>query len=404
MNSKKKICIVSHSLRIDGVNRSLIGLLDSFDYTRYEVDLFLLLHEGEYLQYIPEQVNLLPENKKYSSIMIPAARVLQYGFLDILYTKWKVRKQADAFWKKEACKGQNTVYPLYLHKAMMKKLPPVSDKEYDLCLSFLPPHYIAAQKVRSKVRVGWIHNDYSVFDFDKKNEVEMWKACDYIASISDDSSRSFIQSFPELSDRIIKIENILNPKTIRQQAAAFSVENEMVRKAGEFIICSVGRYMYQKNFDNVPAIAAELRKLGIRFKWYLIGFGNDKDIIHQKIKENKVEDCVIDLGLKENPYPFVAACDLYAQPSRFEGKSVSVREAQILGKPVLITAFPTSASQLEDGLDGLIVPLDNAACAKGIADLLENNRLLDELSENCKNRNYGNEEEIEKIYRLIDES
>lgn len=40
-----------------------------------------------------------------------------------------------------------------------------------------------------------------------------------------------------------------------------------------------------------------------------------------------------------NPYPYIKACDIYVQPSRYEGKAVTVREAQILGKPVVITRF-----------------------------------------------------------------
>lgn len=388
-------------MRIDGVNRSLVGLLDSIDYSKCEVDLFLLLYEGEYLKYIPKAVNLLPELKKYSAILTPAIQVLKQGYLDVLYTKWKVRQKADKFWKTHGYTTQNTAYPLYLHKALLDKLPPISDKEYDLAISFVPPHYITQYKIKAKNRIGWIHNDYSVFKFDRETEIGMWKGCDRIISISDDSTKSFIKIFPELEDRMIMIENILNPQTIRQQAAAFRVDDEMKREADEFVFCSVGRYSFMKNFDNVPAIAAELKSLGVRFKWYLIGFGDDKELIHKNIKENKVEDCVFDLGLKENPYPYVKACDVYIQPSRFEGKSVSVREAQILCKATVITAYPTSSSQLEDRVDGIIVPMANEDCAKGIAALLRDKALLKRLSENCENRNYGNEKEIDKIYNLI---
>ena len=80
-----------------------------------------------------------------------------------------------------------------------------------------------------------------------------------------------------------------------------------------------------------------------------------------------MQERVIILGKKNNPYPYMRACDLYVQPSRYEGKAVTVREAQLLGKPVVITNYATSASQLEDGADGVIVPMDNAGCAEGSA-------------------------------------
>ena len=96
-------------------------------------------------------------------------------------------------------------------------------------------------------------------------------------------------------------------------------------------------------------------------------------------------DNVIILGKKENPYPYIKACDIYIQPSRYEGKAVTVREAQMLNKPVIITNFLTAKSQLEDGFDGIIVPMDNEKCAEGIISLIKNERLRDELIENTTN-------------------
>ena len=103
-----------------------------------------------------------------------------------------------------------------------------------------------------------------------------------------------------------------------------------------------------------------------------------------------MEKNVILLGKKENPYPYIRECDVYVQPSRYEGKSVTVREAQMLSKPVVITAYATAESQLENNVDGLIVPMDNESCAKAIAELLKNKKLCLELSENCKKRDYSN--------------
>ena len=114
-----------------------------------------------------------------------------------------------------------------------------------------------------------------------------------------------------------------------------------------------------------------------------------------------MEDHVIILGKKENPYPYIKACDLYVQPSRYEGKAVTVREAQMLCKPVVITRYATSASQLEEGVDGVIVPLDNEGCAEGIVRLLKDSEKMKQLSTACAKREYTNAREVEKIYKLI---
>ena len=115
-----------------------------------------------------------------------------------------------------------------------------------------------------------------------------------------------------------------------------------------------------------------------------------------------MQEAVIILGKKENPYPYIAACDLYVQPSRYEGKCVSVIEAQILGKPVVITRYATSVSQLEEDVDGVIVPMDNEGCAEGISAVLKNRELQNLLAENTKKHDYTNAAEIQKLYKLIE--
>ena len=69
-------------------------------------------------------------------------------------------------------------------------------------------------------------------------------------------------------------------------------------------------------YDFTIPTLEKLKEKGYKFKWYLIGFGPDEELIRSKIKENRVEDTMIILGKKNNPYPYMAACDVYAQPSR----------------------------------------------------------------------------------------
>jgi glycosyltransferase involved in cell wall biosynthesis len=120
----------------------------------------------------------------------------------------------------------------------------------------------------------------------------------------------------------------------------------------------------------VPFICRRLVQNGYKFKWFLIGFGGDEDLIRRNIQKVGMQDVCIILGKKANPYPYMAACDIYVQPSRFEGKAVTVQEAQILGKPVVVADYPTARSQVKDGIDGHIVPQDNEGLAKGLAKII----------------------------------
>lgn len=166
-------------------------------------------------------------------------------------------------------------------------------------------------------------------------------------------------------------------------------------------LLSVGRFSEAKNYDNVPDICRRLRAEKLDVKWFLIGFGGDEALIRQRIAEAGMQDHVIILGKRSNPYPYIKACDIYVQPSRYEGKSVTVREAQMLCKPVVVTDYPTAQSQIQHGVDGVIVPLDNEGCAKGLAEVIRDKELQQRLKEYLKTHDYGNEKEVEKIYSIL---
>jgi glycosyltransferase involved in cell wall biosynthesis len=163
---------------------------------------------------------------------------------------------------------------------------------------------------------------------------------------------------------------------------------------------SVGRICHAKNYDNVPYIAQTLKQMGLRFKWFIVGPG-DHSSIDETIARTNTNDVVQFLGPKDNPYPYMNACDIYVQPSRYEGKSVTVREAQILSKPVVITAYPTAKSQIIDGTDGVIVPMDNEECARGIAGVIADKVLQERIINYVSAHDYSNEHEVEKIYELL---
>ena len=226
----------------------------------------------------------------------------------------------------------------------------------------------------------------------------MWSAYDQIISISDDVTKTFLKIFPTLSTKIIKIENIIPEKLIISQSKEFIPVEEM---PGDSIkILSIGRYCTAKNFDNVPNICKHLVKQGMNVRWYLIGFGPDEYLIKEKIKEEHMEKNVIMLGKKSNPYPYICRCDLYVQPSRYEGKCVSVKEAQMLRKPVVITNYATANSQVENGVDGIIVTMDNEKCAVEIARILKDGEKMKRMSQKCKEKNYSNVTEVKKIYSM----
>ena len=428
---KKRIFISMHYMEIGGAEISLIGLLQALDYSKYDVDLFLHAHRGEMMQFIPKEVNLLPEIKEYAHIECPMKQALLDGCWGVLYGRLKAKLLTRKYLRKKGIKESASGLQ-YVAQCVSPFLPSLDQYgEYDLAISFLQPHNYVVEKVKAKKKICWIHTDYTNIDINVEQELPIWSAYDHIISISPDVTKTFLRKFPSLSNKIIEMENILSPEFVRKRSEEFNVNlnpngsspndnykyNEDKNKNEDEIkyinLLSVGRFCEAKNYDNVPDICTKIilklatdskhntlnSKLSIR--WYLIGWGGDEQLIRDKIEEAGMQEHVIILGKKDNPYPYIKACNIYVQPSRYEGKSVTVREAQMLCKPVVVTNYPTAKSQIQDGIDGKIVPMDNEGCAKDLAEFIMNTELQEQIKEYLSSHDYGNESEVSKIELLL---
>ena len=398
---KQRIFVSIHYLEIGGAETSLIGLLNAIDYTRYEVDLFVYSHRGELMRWIPESVRLLPEIRKYAQIERPLMEVLKDGYWDMVMARLWARFRFRRYARRNRLREASAVFQ-YVFDAVTPLLPSLyAWGEYDLAISFLTPHNIVAKKVKAKKKIAWIHTDYTKVSVNVEKELPVWSRYDCIVSISPDVTRTFLSVFPSLQDKIVEIANILSPAFVRQRAMEQVDGTWMRQREGQTKLLSVGRYSYQKNFDNVPDILRRIRMKGIEACWFLIGYGGDEGLIRKKIEEAGMQEHVVLLGKQENPYPYMKACDVYVQPSRYEGNSVTVREAQMLCKPIVITDYPTANSQVKNGIDGVIVPLENEACAEGIVRFIQDKALQSSIVSYLSSHDYGNEGEVEKIERLV---
>ena len=379
-------------MELGGAETSLLGFMQALDPQKVDVDLLLFECRGALIDRVPQYVRVLPEDRKYQCLMIPIKQVLIRGNFLIamarLIGRYKARNE------------QNRSYmtKLFSQKQAVRYLPCV-EQEYDLAVSFIDPHFFMCEKVKSNIKMGWLHMDYSRICLKDAIDFSMWNACDWIVHVSKKCEENFLAKHGSLKNKSLVIENILSEPMIFERSHEPIKKGEV--KMRGLRLLSIGRFSFLKNFTNIPQICKLIVDKGFDVSWYIIGYGEEEDAIRRNILLLNMENNVIILGKKENPYPYIKACDIYVQPSHSEGKSVAVREAQLLGKPVVITDFPTANNQLENGVDGVIVPLDNEGCSNGIVDLAKNKELMKQLSENCLKRNYSNTEEIGKIYELI---
>lgn len=394
----KKVLISSFDMEIGGVERSLISMLDNFDYDNYDVDLMLYSHSGDLFNLLPKKAKLLKENKKYKTFRMSISETIKSGNIDMGISRNLARFKAKKEGSRRNLEEYGYIQMQYMWKYALRFLPSI-DKHYDVAISYLWPHYFVAHKVNADIKIAWIHTDFSKLDTDIDEDINIWNKFDYIAAVSEDCKKAFLNKYPTLRDKVIVIENIASPNFVRQLAKE-KIE-DLKEEENVFKIVSVGRYSEAKGFDNAIKSLRILHDRGYtNIKWYVVGYGGDEELYKNLIKENKLEESFILLGKKTNPYPYMKMCDLYVQPSRYEGKAVTVTEAQILGRPVMLTNYTTAHSQVRDGVDGYVTELSIDGIAGGIEKLYKDDNLRKRLKRNCVMTNYSNFYELEKLYKI----
>ncbi|MBO6169277.1 MAG: glycosyltransferase [Bacteroidales bacterium] len=372
---KKRLLFFVHYLELGGAEMSLIGLLESLDYSKYEVDLFVYAHRGGLMKAIPPQVHLLPEVPEYAQIERPIKDVLKDGYWRIAAARLLAKYEYARYVRRKHPHDGSAIFSFVARR--VAPLMPVLDRNYDIAVSYLAPHDYVLGRVKAGKKLCWIHTDYSQIDVNRKLELPVWNGYDTIIALSESVRDSFAEVFPELKSKLQVHRNLIPKSYISnksKQIPADVVSREMPYRQGEIKLLSVGRFCAAKNYDNVPDICRRLNEKlapsGLKAVWYLIGFGGDEALIRSKIQSECSPGQVVILGKKDNPYPYMLACDYYVQPSRYEGDPVTVHEAAALGKPFVITAFPTAADVVSSEPLGTIVPLENEACACGLAEIL----------------------------------
>lgn len=372
-----------------GAEKSLVNFLNELPEDKYEIDLLLFKREGMFLKQVPEFVTVLetPEkvkklygNLKGAGILMPV-KLLGTAVSKIMSKNF--REQKSIRWK-------------YFYEPNIPKL----QKHYDVAMAYISGEilYYLDEKVEADRKIVWIHNDYKAAKHPRKYDYPHLKNMDYIVSISDMCVNILKDEFPEFADKIGYLPNITSSTVINNRAEEFyPVEFEK----DCFNILSIGRLSEQKGFDMAIEAVGKLKDINKKFKWYIIGNGELKDELLSQIDKAGLQENVVLLGTRDNPYPYIKNCSLFVQPSRYEGKSVVLDEAKILRVPIMATNYPTVGDQLINGTEGIIVDMSSEGIAQGIRDVLDGKNDMTECVNYLSSRDYGNQNEIKLYYEVI---
>ena len=386
----KKILIVMSTLYNGGAEKSLVNLLNELPSDKYDVDLMLFKKKGIFLEQVPSYVNIIdapiPLQRLYSS----PTGAKGYLLRKVIGTLISNRREE----KSEDRKGYRW------HNYYSAAIPNVK-KHYDVAIGYLCGEvlYFIDEKVDADKKIVFVHNDYRENELSKKYEEAHYENMDKIISISEKCVDIFKEEFPQYADKTFYLPNITSSVVIRARA------NETIPleyRDGQTNILSIGRLNKQKGFDYAIDAAKLLKDRGLKFCWYVIGNGELEGELLSQIKKNKVEDCFVLLGVRTNPYPYIKNCDFIVQPSRFEGKSVVLDEAKILGKAIVATNYPTVGDQVNDGKEGIIVSMDPHGISEGIQRMIEDTSTRKEIELFLSKNEYGNQKDVDRYIDMIE--
>ncbi len=401
-----KILFVINTLGQAGAETALLSLLQTLarekGEARYEIFLYVLTGQGEMASRLPENVRLLNKGYREESVLTAKGRkYLKKTVLKAMFTRGTIVKLFPYLVKNTcAMLGKKRLLPDKLLWRVLSDGGMVLPEEYDLAVSYLEggAAYFMADHVKAAKKAAFIHVDYEKAGYTRALDKDCYLAFDKIFTVSDEVREAFLKAYPELPDKTEVFHNILN-------------KEEIVRRAGEgggfadgftgIRLLSVGRLTAQKAFEVSVDAMKRLKDAGKNVRWYVLGEGDQRKKLQEQIDALGLTEDFILYGAVNNPYPFMKQADIYVHASRFEGKSIAIQEAQILGKPMVVSDCSGNREQVCRGEDGLMCDLTPESLAENITLLLDDEALRRKLGAAAAEKNADAAEEIQKLLSML---
>ncbi len=397
----KRLLFVINTLSKAGAEVALIELIKRLSGDdSYQIDVYVMCNQGELI--LPEGVNLL--NDKFNSTSVLSAegrkalrktvliscfkhfsliKNLPYLFANLLQMLCKKRVQAD--------------------KLLWRIISDGSDyfsQEYDLAVAFIEgaSTYYVADHIKAKAKAAFVHIDYKLAGYTNKLDKNCYSCFNKIFAVSGEVKDAFVDVYPNHKDKTFVFHNILDTENIlakADEAGGFADDFDGIR------ILTVGRLVHQKAYDISINAMKILKEAHVNARWYVIGEGDLRQELSRQISSSGLSEDFVLLGAIDNPYPYFAKADIYAHLSRYEGKSIALQEAQILGLAIIASDCSGNREQINNGVDGILVPLEPKSIAEGLIGLIEDESKRNILANNTKNKQINCEDHIKLLTDLI---
>ena len=399
----KKILFVINTLGQAGAETALLELLRQIDPKQYEVSLFVLMGQGEMISRVPDTVKICNRTFRDCSVLSAEGRKgLVQTILKAMLRRGTVLRLFPYLVKNFlAMRKRGKILP---DKLLWRVLSDGADRlqeEYDLAVAYLEggSTYYVADWVRAKRKAAFVHVDYAQAGYTKELDLDCYRKYTKVFAVSDEVKTAFLKVYGEYAGKTEVFHNILNPESIRSKAQSgqgFAEPFEGIR------IVSVGRLTAQKAFEVSIDAMKLVKDAGRKVRWYVFGEGDQRKMLEERIAKLGLKEDFLLPGAVSNPYPYMKQADIYVHASRFEGKSIAIQEAQILGKPILVSDCSGNREQVIQDVDGLLCEFCAEGICEGILQLLDDADRRERLGRAAAEKNKAENTEIVKLLSLTE--
>lgn len=338
----KKLLFAAYDMNIGGIETSLLTLLNYLADKQYDITLVLERKQGKFLNDLNSNINVIEYNPSENRIFF-------------------IRKILNLF-KRFAF--------ILKHK-----------NKYDFSASFATYSCVGSFIARnaSTNNALWCHADYlELFKNDKEKVKEFFEKLHCrefknIIFVANEASKTFIQVYPELKQKVVFCNNLIDYKKILELS-----KEKITEVKNTYTFVNIGRHdELQKKLTRIIEASKMLKKDNLNFKVLFIGEGKDTKLYKQLVEKYNLQEKIEFLGAKKNPYPYMKLADTVLLTSDYEGYPVVFIEALILNKPI-ITTDVSDAMQDINNKYGKVIKKDENELYLAMKEFIQNGYEIEE--------------------------
>lgn len=389
-----------------GAERALIALMNTLPPEEYHMSLLVLVNRGEIFDEVPPHVTILnrrPDNRSVLSFggtmklvrttlccffsHLQGFRLTGYLFRNLFRQLREKNVRLDKLLWRVIARGT--------------KAP---EQKYDLAVAYLEggATYFVADQVKADKKASFIHIDYQNAGYCAALDLDAYEKMDRIFSVSREAGESFLCVWPQYRKKLFLFRNIIDVRRIHMESMqAIAPDSPFWQSHAAWKLLTVGRLNYQKAYDiAIPALKL-LRERGWDADWFILGEGPLQKELQNQIRKEGLSEHFFLLGSQKNPYPYYRLADLYIHATRYEGKSIAIEEAQVLGKAVIASDCTGNREQITHNVNGYLIPLSAEQIADSIESLLQNPAQKQAFEKASASMNLLHPEDLDAFYALL---